>query len=72
MALYVLLGAKNVGFYLASAITFLAIYSIYDPAPFASLRDWMKRIAITAACMIVVYVLFALVLQVQTPRGIWM
>lgn len=72
MAVFVLFGARNLGFYTASTITFFVIYSIYDPVPWASVRDWLKRAAITFAFMAVIYGLFALVLQVQTPRGLFM
>ncbi len=72
MAIYILLGARNLGFYAASTITFLVLYSIYDPAPLTSVRDWLKRVAISLAFMAIIYILFALTLQVQTPRGILM
>ncbi len=70
MLIYVFFAAKALGFYFASAIAFFAVYSIYDPVPFSSVKDWVKRIVITAAFMAVIYGLFALVLQVQTPRGL--
>ncbi len=69
---YVVDGAKNLGFYAAGTLTFLALYTIYDPAPLSSVRDWGKRILVTALFMLVIYGLFALVLQVQTPRGSFM
>ncbi len=72
MGVYMLLGARNLGFYAASAITFFVLYSIYDPAPLASARDWLKRIVVTSCFMAIIYGLFALVLQVQTPRGLFM
>lgn len=72
MAIFVLVGARNLGFYTASTITFLVLYSIYDPAPLGSLRDWAKRAAVTLIFMAIMYTLFALVLQVQTPRGAFM
>lgn len=72
IGLYVLLGARNLGFYTAGTLTFLVLYTLYDPAPLGSVRDWGKRILVTAAFMLVIYALFALVLQVQTPRGSFM
>ena len=64
--------AKALGFYGASTIAFLAAYSLYDPAPHSSLKSWVKRLAVTAAFMPVMYGLFALLLRVQTPRGLWL
>ena len=70
MLVYVFFGAKHLGFYFASTLAFFAIYSFYDPASWSSIKDWTKRILVTAAFMAVIYALFALVLQVHTPRGI--
>jgi hypothetical protein len=70
MLLYVFFGAKNLGFYLGSVLAFFAIYSFYDPASWSSARDWIKRILVSVAFMAVIYALFAVVLQVHTPRGI--
>lgn len=69
--LFVFFGAKQLGFYLASTLSFLSIYTLYDPAPITSLKDWAKRIGATVIFMAVIYGLFFKVLQVQTPRGIW-
>ena len=71
MSIYVFFAAKALGFYLASTIAFLTIFTIYDPTPLGDKRGWFKRIAITAVFMLVIYGLFALLLKVQTPRGIW-
>ena len=68
LAIYVL-AAKNWGFYASSALAFLAIYGFYDPADWRSGRAWAKRLFVAAVFMVVLYVLFALVLQVQTPKG---
>ena len=70
MLLYVFFGAKHLGFYLGSVSAFFAIYSFYDPASWSSARDWIKRILVSVAFMAVFYALFAVVLQVHTPRGI--
>ena len=70
MLLYVFFGAKHLGFYLGSVLAFFAIYSFYDPASWSSARDWIKRILVSVAFMAVIYALFAVVLQVHTPRGI--
>ncbi|MEM8750521.1 MAG: tripartite tricarboxylate transporter TctB family protein [Pseudomonadota bacterium] len=70
MLMTVFWAAKALGFYTASSLAFFAIYSIYDPVPLSSTKDWIKRLIITALFMGVIYGLFALLLQVQTPRGI--
>lgn len=71
MVLFVFFGAKHLGFYVGSTLAFFAIYSFYDPASWSSLKDWIKRIVVTAAFMAVIYALFGLVLQVHTPEGIF-
>ena len=68
--LYVFWAAKTLGFYASSSLAFFLLFTIYDPTPLTSLRGWAKRIVITAAFMAVIYALFTLLLQVQTPRGI--
>jgi len=70
MMLFVFFGVKYLGFYLGSTLAFFAIYSFYDPASLSSMKDWIKRILVTVAFMAVIYALFAVVLQVHTPRGI--
>lgn len=69
MLVFVFVAAKGLGFYVSSTLSFFTIYSLYDPAPYSSAKDWIKRLFVTAAFMAVIYTLFALVLQVQTPRG---
>ncbi len=71
MVLFVFFGAKHLGFYVGSTLAFFAIYSFYDPASWSSLKDWIKRIVVTAAFMAVIYALFGVVLQVHTPEGIF-
>jgi hypothetical protein len=70
--IYVFWAAKTLGFYTASTIAFLLLFTIYDPTPITSLRGWAKRIVITAAFMAVMYALFTLLLQVQMPRGLYL
>jgi hypothetical protein len=69
--IYVFWAAKALGFYTATAIAFFILLSLYDPAPHAWLKSWLKRIAITAGFMAVMYGLFAQVLNVFTPREIF-
>lgn len=64
--------AKALGFYTSSAIAFMLIYSLYDPARLDSGKDWIKRVITTALFIAVMYGLFALILQVQTPRGMFL
>ena len=71
MLFFVFFAAKALGFYVASALSFFAVYSIYDPAPYSNAKNWIKWGLVTAAFMAVIYSLFALVLQVQTPRGLF-
>lgn len=67
---YVFWAAKTVGFYASSTITFLTIYTLYDPTPLLDGRGWFRRIIVTLVFMAVIYGLFALLLKVQTPRGL--
>ena len=71
IVIFTFFAAKALGFYFASTIAFLAIYTLYDPR-FANQR---KRLAQARSChgwiMAVMYGLFALLLKVQTPKGIW-
>ncbi|MEM7507371.1 MAG: tripartite tricarboxylate transporter TctB family protein [Pseudomonadota bacterium] len=69
--IYIFFAAKTLGFYLASTIAFLVVYTLYDPVPVSDLRGWVRRIVITAVFMAVIYGLFAMLLQVQTPRGLF-
>ena len=71
MLLLVFWGAKALGFYVASTIAFFAVYSLYDPAPISSIKDWLKRAVVTLVFMTIIYVLFSMVLQVHTPRGMF-
>lgn len=70
VAALIFAGLMTLGFYAASFLGFLAIYTIYDPVPLTDGRGWVRRIAVSAAFMTVVYGLFSRVLQVQTPHGL--
>lgn len=69
--IYIYWAAKALGFYTATAIAFFALLSLYDPAPHTQLKSWLKRIAITAGFIAVMYGLFALLLNVFTPKEIF-
>lgn len=71
MIALVYFAAKALGFYVASFLAFLCVYSLYDPASHTALSSWVKRLLITAAFMAVIYALFTLLLKVQTPRGLY-
>lgn len=69
MLVYIFFAARGLGFYVASTITFLTLYTIYDPAPLKDGRAWIRRGLVTLGFMVVIYGLFVLLLKVQTPRG---
>lgn len=62
--------AKALGFYLASSITFFTLFSLYDHHPHHLPSSWFRRAYITGLFMLIIYLLFAWLLKVQTPTGI--
>ncbi|MFC3614793.1 tripartite tricarboxylate transporter TctB family protein [Lutimaribacter marinistellae] len=68
---FVFWAAETLGFYTASTITLFILLTLYDPAPHGELNSWIKRIVITAGFLAVMYFLFAIVLNVFTPREIF-
>ena len=66
--IYVFWAAKTLGFYTSSTIAFFILLSLYDPAPHGEMKSWIKRIIITAGFLAVMYGLFAMLLNVYTPR----
>ena len=68
---YIFWAAKALGFYTASTIAFFLLLTIYDPAPHDEAKTWIKRIIITAGFLAVMYGLFAMLLNVFTPREIF-
>lgn len=69
--IYIFWAARGLGFYTATAIAFFILLSFYDPAPHSAVRSWVKRAIITACFMVVMYLLFATLLKVYTPREIF-
>ncbi len=69
--IHIFWAAKTLGFYAASTIAFFLLLSIYDPAPNNVPKTWMKRAIITAGFITIMYALFAVVLKVYTPRGMF-
>lgn len=68
---FVYWAAEALGFYTASTIAFFILLSLYDPAPHGEFGSWIKRITITAGFFAVMYGLFAMLLNVFTPREIF-
>ena len=68
---YVFSGATIFGFYTGTALAFFILLTWYDPADHRQLRSWVMRAIITAGFIAVMYCLFALILNVYTPREIW-
>ena len=71
MLVFVFFAAKALGFYASSTIAFLTVFTLYDPSPLIDKKAWIKRLIVTACFMAVMYCLFALLLKVQTPSGIF-
>lgn len=71
MLAYVFWAASAIGFYSGGALAMFAIVSLYDPAPHGALRSWILRALVTAGFMAVIYLLFARLLGVYTPRGMF-
>jgi len=69
--IFVFWAARALGFYTASTIAFFILLSLYDPAPHGEGRTWVRRIIITAGFLAVMYGLFAMLLNVFTPREIF-
>lgn len=67
----VFFAAKMLGFYAASTLAFFTLFTLYDPASHGDWRSWLKRIVVTLVFMGVIYLLFTVLLKVQTPRGLY-
>jgi len=59
------------GFYSATTIAFFLLLTAYDPASYSNINSWVKRIIITACFIAIMYTLFAKILVVYTPRGMF-
>jgi len=71
MAIYIFWLAKFLGFYVASSLTFYVLLTVYYQGNHRQLAGWTKRALITILFMAIMYGLFALVLKVQLPRGLF-
>ena len=70
-AIYIFWAAKGLGFYTATTIAFFMLVSSYDPASHSDPKTWVKRVIITAGFVAIMYALFAKILVVYTPRGMF-
>ncbi|MEM6758193.1 MAG: tripartite tricarboxylate transporter TctB family protein [Pseudomonadota bacterium] len=68
---FVYWAAETLGFYTASTLAFFILVSLYDPGPHGAAKSWIKRCVITAGFWAVMYGLFAMLLNVFTPREIF-
>lgn len=71
MLIYVFVAIPYLGFYTSAAISFLTLYTLYDPNSHLKPSTWVMRIAVTAGFMTLIYVVFAMALRVQTPKGLF-
>ena len=70
IGLIFLLFMEDLGFYISSFFAFLAILLAYGNRPFADLKALMKKSAVSAAFMFILYLLFWNGLHVRTPTGL--
>lgn len=70
MIIYIYWAARGLGFYTATTVAFFILLTLYDPAPHTEVKSWIKRALITAGFIAVMYGLFALLLNVFTPKEI--
>ncbi len=71
MLVYIFWLAEFLGFYVASTLTFFTLLTLYDSGNRRQLSNWTKRILITTLFMTIMYALFAFVLKVQLPSGLF-
>lgn len=69
--IYIFWAANGLGFYTATTLAFFVLLSLYDPKPHNEVKTWLKRIIITACFMVVMFGLFAKLLNVYTPQEIF-
>ena len=68
---YLFWAAKALGFYTATSVAVFLIVVLYHPAPRGAARTWARHLVFTTAFVAVMYGLFALLLNVFTPREAW-
>jgi hypothetical protein len=70
-SVYIFWAAKALGFYTSATIVFFLLLPLYDPAPNQEAKTWIKRGLITLGFLAIMYILFAMILKVFTPRGMF-
>ncbi len=70
MVFVVYFALKTFGFYSACYVFLIALLSLYDGKAHQDIKAWMRRILVSSGFMVVIYLLFSLLLKVQTPRGL--
>lgn len=68
---YVFWAADALGFYTATTLSVFILLILYDPAPHNAPITWVKRVLITVGFIAVMYGLFAVLLNVFTPKEIF-
>lgn len=71
-AIYVFWASKTLGFYTAAAITMFILMLIYAPESYKNINNGVKLLVITAGFTTVMYLMFAVLLGVFTPREFWL
>lgn len=71
MLAYIFVAIPYLGFYTAATLAFLTLYTLYDPNSHLKPSTWLMRIVVTVGFMALIYVVFAMGLRVQTPRGLF-
>lgn len=71
MLAYIFVAIPYLGFYTAATAAFFVLYTLYDPTSHKKVSSWLMRVAVTAGFMALIYVVFAMGLRVQTPRGLF-
>ena len=70
MIAYVYFLAEWLGFYTSSYLILLFILSFYDGKNHREAMSWVIRFALSTGTITVIYLMFYMLLKVQTPRGV--
>ncbi|MCH9852388.1 MAG: tripartite tricarboxylate transporter TctB family protein [Alphaproteobacteria bacterium] len=70
MVFLVYFALKTFGFYSACYVFLIIMLSVYDGKSHQDMKAWLRRFLVSSGFMVVIYLLFSLLLKVQTPRGI--
>ncbi len=69
MVFLVYFALKTFGFYSACYVFLVVLLSLYDGKSHHDIKAWVHRLLVSSGFMVVIYLLFSLLLKVQTPRG---